>query len=237
MKKITLSLLFGIISFFGFSQIGLVENFDAGLTLPPGWSGAGYSGSVFQPCSVVSVRANLSATNLTDDLISPNIVGESNGTDLTVAFDYKIVDWSAAVDPTPPGWGELNIQYSTNNGGTWTTMGAVNDINHVTSNTCANISFVLPAASIPAGSDFKLRFENNYFSGDYYFYIDNVTASQVVVDPPSCSALMNPLNGATGVAITENLSWQAATGIPQGYTLSVGTTPGGTDIVNNLDVG
>ncbi|PWK16718.1 hypothetical protein, partial [Xanthomarina spongicola] len=95
MKKITLSLLLGFISFFGFSQIGLVENFDAGLILPPGWSGTGYSGSVFQPCSVVSVRANLSATNLTDDLISPNIVGESNGTDLTVAFDYKIVDWSA----------------------------------------------------------------------------------------------------------------------------------------------
>ncbi|TYA58398.1 fibronectin type III domain-containing protein, partial [Formosa maritima] len=173
----------------------------------------------------------------TDDLISPNIVGQSNGTDVTVAFDYKIVDWSAAVDPTPPGWGEFLIQYSTNNGGLWTTMGTINDVNHITSNTCANISFVLPAASIPDGSDFKLRFVNNYFSGDYYFYIDNVTASQVVVDPPSCVNLIAPTNGQTGVAITANLSWTAATGIPTGYTLSVGTTPGGTDIVNDLDVG
>lgn len=237
MKKITLSILFGIISFCGFSQIGLVENFDAGLTLPPGWTGSGYTGSVFQPCSVVSLRANLSPDNLTDDLVSPNIVGQSNGTDLTVAFDYKIVDWAAAVDPTNPGWGELNVEYSTNDGGTWTTMGTINDANHQTANTCANISFVLPAANVPTGSDIKLRFVNTYFSGNYYFYIDNVTATQVVVDPPSCSNLIEPTNGQTGVAITSNLSWQPATGIPSGYTLSVGTTPGGTEIVDNLNVG
>ncbi|MFD2551242.1 gliding motility-associated C-terminal domain-containing protein [Bizionia sediminis] len=237
MKKITLSILFGIISFFGFSQIGLVENFDAGLTLPPGWTGAGYAGSVFQPCSVVSLRANLSASNLTDDLISPNIVGESNGTDLTVALDYKIVDWSAAVDPTNPGWGELNIQYSTDNGVNWITAGSINDTNHQTANTCATFSVVVPAAAIPIGTDVKLRFENVYFSGNYYFYIDNVRATQVVVDPPSCSNLLSPANGDTGVDINANLSWQPATGIPTGYTLTVGTTPGGNDIVDNLDVG
>ncbi|GGG39259.1 T9SS type B sorting domain-containing protein [Bizionia arctica] len=237
MKKITLSLLFGFISLIGFSQIGLVENFDAGLTLPTGWTGTGYSGSVFQTCSVVSLRANLSDQNFTDDLISPNIVGQSNGTDLTVAFDYKIVDWPSAITPAPPGWGELLVQYSTNNGTDWTTMGTVNDANHVPGITCNNISFVLPAANIPTGSNFKLRFLNNYFSGNYYFYIDNVTATQVVVDPPSCSNLMAPANGATGVPITANLSWVAATGIPTGYTLSVGTTPGGTDVVDNLNVG
>jgi len=237
MKKITLSILFGIISFCGFSQIGLVENFDAGLTLPPGWTGSGYSGAVFQPCSVVSLRANLSPENLTDDLISPNIVGQSNGTDLTVAFDYKIVDWSAAVDPTNPGWGELNVEYSTNNGATWVNMGTIDDSNHQAANTCANISFVLPAANVPTGSDIKLRFENTYFSGNYYFYIDNVTASQVVVDPPSCSNLISPTNGATGVPITADLSWQPATGIPSGYTLAVGTTPGGDDVVTSQGVG
>ncbi|OBX21809.1 MULTISPECIES: T9SS type B sorting domain-containing protein [Bizionia] len=237
MKKITLSILFGIISFCGFSQIGLVENFDAGLTLPPGWTGSGYSGAVFQPCSVVSLRANLSPDNLTDDLISPNIVGQSNGTDLTVAFDYKIVDWSAAVDPTNPGWGELNVEYSTNNGATWTNMGTINDANHQAANTCANISFVLPAANVPTGSNIKLRFVNTYFSGNYYFYIDNVTASQVVVDPPSCSNLIAPTNGATGVSITADLSWQPATGIPSGYTLAVGTMSGGDDIVTSQGVG
>ncbi|MCX7546353.1 gliding motility-associated C-terminal domain-containing protein [Xanthomarina sp. F1114] len=237
MKKITLSLLFGLISLIGFSQIGLVENFDASLTIPPGWTSAGYSGTPFNPCSVVSLRSNLSDSNTSDYLESPNILGESNGTDVTVSFDYKIVDWSAAVDASPPGWGEFYVQYSTDNGGSWTTIGTINDVNHVTANTCANMSFVVPAAEVPTGGDFKLRFENLYISGNYYFYMDNVTAFQVVVDPPACSPLVNPTNGATGVAITENLSWQPATGIPSGYTLSVGTTPGGTELVDNVNTG
>src|SRR5690554_4179597 len=237
MKKITLSLLFGLISLVGFSQIGFVENFDAGLTLPTGWTGTGYSGTPFNPCSVVSLRSNLSNSNPSSFLTTPNIVGQSNGTDVTVAFDYKIVDWSAAVDPTPPGWGEFLVQYSTDNGTTWTTLGSVDDTNHVTANTCANMSFVVFEANVPVGSNFRLRFENVYYSGDYYFYLDNVTASQVVVDPPSCTTLINPANGATGVAITENLSWQPATGIPLGYRLSVGTTPGGSEVVDNENVG
>ncbi|MEO8934889.1 MAG: hypothetical protein ABI295_11340, partial [Xanthomarina sp.] len=199
MKKITLSLLFGLISLIGFSQIGLVENFDAGLTLPPGWTGEGYSGTVFQPCSVVSLRANLSGSNMSDELISPNIVGQSNGTDVTISFDYKIVDWSAAIDPTPPGWGEFLVQYSTNNGTSWITAGTIDDGNHMTANTCANMSFVVPAAAVPTGSNFKLRFKNDYYSGNYYFYFDNLTAFQVVVDPPSCSPITSPTNGATGV--------------------------------------
>ena len=237
MKKITFTLLFGFFTLIGFSQIGLGESFDAGLTLPPGWTGAGYTGSVFLPCSTVSLRVNMNTTTTTASIESPNIVGDSNGSDLTVTFDYKIVDWSAAVDASPPGWGLLNVQYSTNNGGSWTSMGILDDTNHMTSSTCQNMSFVLPAADIPTGSDFKLRLENTYFSGNYYFYIDNVTATQVVVDPPSCANILVPANGATGVAITEDLSWSAATGLPTGYTVSVGTTPGGTDIVDNADAG
>ncbi|RBP34906.1 gliding motility-associated-like protein [Oceanihabitans sediminis] len=237
MKKITLSLIFGLMALIGYSQIGLVENFDAGLTLPPGWTGSGYAGSVFEPCSVVSLRSNLSDSNMSAELVSPNITGESNGTDLTIAFDYKIVDWSAAVDPTPPGWGEFNVYFSTDDGGAWTAVGSLDDSNHQTSSECSNISFVVPAAELPTGSDVKIKFENVFYSGNYYFYVDNVTASQVVVDPPSCSAIINPANGATGVDINENLSWQAATGIPSGYRLSVGTTAGGSELLDNVDVG
>lgn len=239
MKKITLSLLFGIMSLVGFSQIGLVENFDASVTLPAGWtSDAGdYAVSFVQNCDGRSVRSNFDDTNLSGFLTSPNVVGQSNGTDLTIAFDYKIVDWSAATDPTPPGWGELYVQYSTNDGGTWNTVLTINDVNHVTSNVCANISATVPAASLPAGSDFKLRIDALYAIGTYYVYLDNIAATQVVSDPPSCVNLITPTNGSTGVGINTGLEWSAATGIPQGYVLSVGTTPGGTDIVDNLDVG
>ena len=239
MKKIILSLLFGIFSFIGFSQIGLQENFDGGLALPAGWtSDAGdYFGTVINTCDGFSQRVNLFDANPEAHLTSPNIAGQSNGTDLTITFDYKLVDWSAATDATPPGWGELYVQYSTNNGATWITVETINDANHVTSSECAPLSFIVPAASLPNGTDFKLRIDGSWTAGTFYVYLDNISATQEVVDPPSCVSLITPANGSTGVSINTDLEWTVATGIPIGYTLSVGTTSGGIDIVDNVDTG
>lgn len=55
--------------------------------------------------------------------------------------------------------------------------------------------------------------------------------------PPACTSLSSPTNGSTNVPVTSTLAWPAATGSPTGYRLNVGTTPGGTDILNNFDVG
>lgn len=54
---------------------------------------------------------------------------------------------------------------------------------------------------------------------------------------PACTALGSPSAGATGVPANTTLSWSAANGNPAGYRIDIGTTPGGTDLVNNLDVG
>ncbi|MBK9336161.1 MAG: hypothetical protein IPM98_06075 [Lewinellaceae bacterium] len=48
--------------------------------------------------------------------------------------------------------------------------------------------------------------------------------------------LINPLNGATNIPVTSALTWAATAGAT-GYKLKGGTTPGGTDILNNFDVG
>ncbi|WP_298507688.1 gliding motility-associated C-terminal domain-containing protein [uncultured Kordia sp.] len=55
--------------------------------------------------------------------------------------------------------------------------------------------------------------------------------------PPSCVSLTFPTNGATAVEIDQNITWGSAIGSPAGYILTVGTTPGGNDIVNGEDVG
>jgi hypothetical protein len=59
----------------------------------------------------------------------------------------------------------------------------------------------------------------------------------VVITTPNCTTLSSPANGATNVAVTTALSWTAATGNPSGYRLNVGTTSGGTQILNNFDAG
>jgi len=53
---------------------------------------------------------------------------------------------------------------------------------------------------------------------------------------PLCTNLTAPLDGATNVAITTDLNWTAIANA-DGYILTVGTTTGGTDIVNTQDLG
>ncbi|MCB4799047.1 gliding motility-associated C-terminal domain-containing protein, partial [Neotamlana laminarinivorans] len=53
---------------------------------------------------------------------------------------------------------------------------------------------------------------------------------------PMCTTLTSPLNGSTDVSITTNLSWTAISDAT-GYKLTLGTTSGGTDILNAEDVG
>ncbi|WP_282043320.1 BspA family leucine-rich repeat surface protein [Winogradskyella flava] len=57
-----------------------------------------------------------------------------------------------------------------------------------------------------------------------------------IVKTPVCSELLNPFDGATDIAIETDLTWESIDNA-DGYILSVGTVSGGTDIVNNLDVG
>lgn len=61
----------------------------------------------------------------------------------------------------------------------------------------------------------------------------NYTATAV----PNCDAvLISPVDGSTDNNLLGKLTWNAATGGAAGYILSVGTTTGGTDIVNMQDV-
>ena len=57
-----------------------------------------------------------------------------------------------------------------------------------------------------------------------------------VTSPPPCTLLTGPDNNASNVTIVTDISWAYAP-TSTGYRLSIGTSPGGTDILNNLDVG
>ncbi|MFD2586410.1 BspA family leucine-rich repeat surface protein [Croceitalea marina] len=52
---------------------------------------------------------------------------------------------------------------------------------------------------------------------------------------PECTQLASPLNGDTDVPVNTNITWDA-TLFAQGYRLTVGTSPGGNDVVNNLTI-
>ncbi len=52
----------------------------------------------------------------------------------------------------------------------------------------------------------------------------------------SCPRISTPLNGSTGVPVNVTIRWPAVDGIV-GYLISLGTTPGGTDILNRRSAG
>jgi len=60
--------------------------------------------------------------------------------------------------------------------------------------------------------------------------------TETLITPPACTTLTSPVDGATDVALDVELSWNASAEAT-GYLLNVGTSSGGTQILDNLDVG
>ena len=54
---------------------------------------------------------------------------------------------------------------------------------------------------------------------------------------PSCPVVTAPMDGAMDVALPATIEWTSALGLIDGYSVSVGTTPGGTDVLDNEDAG
>jgi Secretion system C-terminal sorting domain len=250
MKKILLNfqfVLLGFICTIANAQISVIENFNASSSLPAGWSNLTGTGSITTSfvCTggtgtARSIRKNQYASAQNWILGTPT--GTSNGQNLTIAFDYKLINFSGTNVATPntPNWGTIKVQVSTDGGTTWTIdAGEINTSNHTVSNSCSTVTYNVPGSSVPSGNVLRVRWNCNFPGGtpDYYVYLDNVSITQSTVLPPNCTTLSSPANGATNVNIAGILTWNAATGGPTGYKLKVGTTSGGTDIVNNLDIG
>ncbi len=53
---------------------------------------------------------------------------------------------------------------------------------------------------------------------------------------PDCTQLSSPVNGATNVSVTTELTWDAVSDAT-GYYITIGTTNGGNDVLNNFDIG
>ncbi|UCD61559.1 MAG: T9SS type B sorting domain-containing protein [Flavobacteriaceae bacterium] len=54
--------------------------------------------------------------------------------------------------------------------------------------------------------------------------------------PPDCTMLTSPSNGETGISVNTQLQWQAVANATR-YFLFIGTSPGGTDILDREPVG
>lgn len=246
MKKTLLS-GFMLASFCASAQIFVNESFE-GTSLPPGF-GSFRNASNTNPASpnfstaagpaCVGSRAvnrNLWGTGTSNSfwyLVYSST--NSNGTDLSYSFEYLAKPY----DATSRIEGAIEVQYSVDGGASWTTSTPPISISEATgvSVSCTTVSGVIPGANIPTGSDFKIRiYSYNEPLGDYFMGIDNFTLQQVVSAVPSCTTVSSPSNGQVVNNLAPTIQYSRVADALS-YKISVGTTPGGTDILNNVNNG
>ena len=68
-------------------------------------------------------------------------------------------------------------------------------------------------------------------------WVAYITIGTPAGGPPGCTSMSSPTNGAVNVDKNTTVTWQGASGQPTGYKIRMGTTPGGSDIANNVDLG
>ena len=217
MKKITFLVAFILLAVTSsFAQVSVNEGFEASTT-PTGWTYVSFSRSTTSPCvGTASLRRNFWSSGLAGSVTTPNYAAASNGQQINVSFDWKTIEYSSG-----SGVGiNMDIQYSTDNGGTWNTFG---NVSSTAITTCATWTGSIAAGVVPAGSDFKLRFNGTRTAGDFYFYIDKVAIAQQTVVPPSCASSLLPADVATNVERNVTMSWATVAGADN-YDVYFGTT-------------
>ncbi|WP_055436516.1 T9SS type A sorting domain-containing protein [Lacinutrix algicola] len=70
------------------------------------------------------------------------------------------------------------------------------------------------------------------------YYANTVFGGLTASLPPNCdAALTTPVDGEMNADLNAGLAWSAATGSPDGYKVTLGTSTGANDIANAVDVG
>lgn len=97
-------------------------------------------------------------------------------------------------------------------------------------------SFVVTPGALPAGAK-CLVFRNPGFTGSSAtIYIDDVAWEPIPATPPVCVTGLTATPNATCGNFPTTIAWTASVNT-DGHYLTIGTTPGGTDVLNNSNIG
>ena len=233
---------FMLSSIFSFAQIEIIENFESSTSSPEGWTTNGF---YFYPGQETCNYSNTMVAGLNVwsasylEALTPYLSNASNATDLSISYDLKVANFSFwdGESPVDPGWGTIEVEYTTDSV-TWINLETIDDTNFTSTLSCETRSYSVGSADLPAGENFQMRFKINYLAGEYSVYFDNFFITQVATAIPNCNAtLTSPANEGTNVELDASINWSNSTGLATGYKISIGTTSGGTDVADNVDIG
>ena len=244
MKKIILSILVLFSFQLGNSQV---------LNEPSNWPNTDWvtsgtyteAGLLADPTLADSFTFDDDAAGSTSD---DDVASESPVIDLTAAFDAgeTLVLITGDYSHRDIG-GSLSLDYWDYDAGVWT---PVLELENTTSSAsdyqnCENqINFEagLDITTFTATQLANFKYRISFDDADGWLWgwcVKNVsiTSSDGSAVPDCDSVVTSPADGETGVGQNPTITWSTAGGFPTGYYISVGTTDGGVDILDNVDTG
>jgi gliding motility-associated-like protein len=99
-----------------------------------------------------------------------------------------------------------------------------------------NDTFFAPPNGMPEMETIYVTLTLFFFNQENIVCLSQSFTTEIISQPPGCSALAFPGDGATGVNVATNLSWTYAPKAT-GYRLSLGTSPAGNELLNQADMG
>ena len=207
------------------------------------WTNSGsadFSRSTTSPCGgTASVRVNFYEDfwgweYYTDNIFTSPSLGVSNQGDILYSFDYKVVNYSGSA--TPASYFKIDVQWANSPNGPWTTFYTINSVNHTVSQNCATKT----ADFTPGGGNVYVRYVSEDLSdgyGDYYIYLDNISAVQGAA--PSCMTVseMTMANIASNTATINWLGTDNATEYEYELRISGDAGSGSVGLVESGTIG
>ena len=150
----------------------------------------------------------------------PVLTSPVNGA-VDIPVDATIM-WTDA-DPSVPGY---IISIGTTPGGT--------DI--VNQRSLGRANGYTPPSGLPENTEIFVTLTLFFFNQPNITCTSESFTTEDVTTIPPCTSLSNPVDGAINVNTATNIAWNYAP-TATGYRLSLGTTPGGVDFLNDQDLG
>ena len=243
MKKTLLSVLIFFSFYLGNSQV---------INEPANWPNTSWTtsgtynadGLLADPTSADSFTFDDDAAGSTSD---DDITSESPVIDLSAAAaaSENLILISGDFTHRDIG-GSLSIDYWDYDAGVWVAMLELESTGASTADyqTCANQVYFESGLDITGFSatqlaNFKYRISYDDADGwQWGWCIKNVSLVSGGAAVPGCDAVVtSPADGESGVIQSPTINWSSASGFPDGYYISVGTTDGGNDVLDNIDAG
>lgn len=181
-----------------------------------------------------AIKVNLYFTNRVGWMISPVFNLSAGG--FEVKYDVAATNWNVATATTMGSDDQVNFLMSTDGGVTWTSMEVFNAANTPTNTTTTKVYNISTVTSPNVLFAYYATDGTVDDTPDYDFFIDNFKVDLPAVAAPGCATNVVASQGAGCGNYPLAFSWNA-TPTANGYRINIGTTTGGTDVANNLDLG